>query len=50
MSKIFSERCKIEIQLNTYVEIALIVTEAETLDYAKGRIALPEQKLRETDE
>jgi hypothetical protein len=50
MSNSFNERAKIEIQIGTYVEIALIVTEEETLTFIKSRIAQLEQKLREIDE
>jgi hypothetical protein len=49
MSESLSERAKIEIQLGTYVEIALVVTEEETLRYIKGRIADLEQRLRDVD-
>jgi hypothetical protein len=44
------DRTKIEIQLATYVEIALVVTDDEALSYIKGRIAELEQKLREIDQ
>jgi hypothetical protein len=49
MSESLSERAKIEIQLGTYVEIAMVVTEEETLAYIKGRIADLEQRLRDID-
>jgi hypothetical protein len=46
MSKSLSDCAKIEIQLGTYVEIALVVTDEETLTYFKRRIADLEQGLR----
>jgi hypothetical protein len=49
MSESLSERAKIEIQLGTYVEIALVVTEEVTLRYIIGRIAELEQQLHEID-
>jgi hypothetical protein len=50
MSDSSSELGKIETQLETYVEIALVVTEEETLSYIKTRIADLGQRLRQIDE
>jgi hypothetical protein len=50
MSDSSSERGKIEIQIETYVEIPLVVTEEETLSYIKTRIADLEQRLQQIDE
>jgi len=44
------ERSTIETQLATYLEIALIVSEEETLKYIRSRIAELEQKLRQLDQ
>jgi hypothetical protein len=46
----FDERAKIEIQLATLFEIALIAVDGGTLKYIKKRIAELEQRLRHTDE
>jgi hypothetical protein len=43
-------REKIEAQLAAYLEIALVVSDADTLEYIKKRIAELEQALREIDE
>ena len=45
-----SERAKIEIQLSTYVEIALVVTDGEALEFIKKRIATLEQRLRRIEQ
>lgn len=45
-----NERTKIEIQLTTYLEIALVAADEETLRYIKSRIADLEQALRDMDE
>ena len=45
-----ASRRTIETQLATYLEIALIVSEEETLNYIRSRIAELEQKLRQLDQ
>jgi len=44
------ERTKIETQLATYLEIALVVGDEETLEYIKERVVQLEQKLRLIDD
>ena len=44
------EREKLEIQLATYLEIAMISVDEETLEYVREKIAILEQRLRKMDE
>jgi hypothetical protein len=44
------ERSKIEIQLATYLEIAMVSVDAETLAHINRRVADLERKLGEIDE
>src|ERR1700761_5215459 len=44
-----SERENLEAQLATYLEIASVSVDEETLDYVKGRVAELEQRLRELE-
>jgi hypothetical protein len=48
--KNLDERAKIEIELATYLEIALVAADGETLDYVKKQIAELEGKLRQIGE
>jgi hypothetical protein len=47
MSDTLDERAKIEIQLATYLEIALVAADGDTLEYVKKRIAALEARLRQ---
>ena len=47
MADVLDERSKIEIQLATYLEIAMVTVDAETLAHVNRRVAELERKLRE---
>jgi hypothetical protein len=50
MSDSLDKRAKIEIQLATYLEIAMVTVDAETLAYLNRRVQELEQKLCEIDD
>jgi hypothetical protein len=50
MQNNLNDRAKIEIQLATYLEIALAAIDEDTLAYVKGRVADLEHRLRQMDE